>query len=209
MTAQTRWQELKKTVTIIIEVATLLDKNGIDVYFLNRPGLRNVSDPQLIASSFEPAPNGFTPLTRTIAQAISDKQESLIEKKLLIIVATDGEPTNDIGETEGEIKKMKHMLKYDRTPRDKIFTTILACTDQSSIMDYLDRWDKKLPNLDVVDDYCSEKQKIQKVQGKSFKFSFGDYVVKALLGSIDKSIDSLDEKKIRTGANSKKMCSIM
>jgi len=34
--------------------------------------------------------------------------------------------------------------------------------------------DKTIPNLDVVDDYKSEKQEILKVQGKDFPFSYGD-----------------------------------
>lgn len=29
-------------------------------------------------------------------------------------------------------------------------------------------------------------------KGKSYKFSFGDYIVKILLGSIDKELDNLD-----------------
>jgi hypothetical protein len=41
-------------------------------------------------------------------------------------------------------------------------------------MSYLNGWDKDIVNLDVVDDYKSEKQEILKVQGKSFPFSFGD-----------------------------------
>lgn len=39
---------------------------------------------------------------------------------------------------------------------------------------YLNNWDKKIQNLDVADDYKSERQEIQKVQGKNFPFSFGD-----------------------------------
>jgi len=39
---------------------------------------------------------------------------------------------------------------------------------------YLNNWDKKIPNLDVADDYRSERQEIYKVQGKDFPFSFGD-----------------------------------
>jgi hypothetical protein len=39
---------------------------------------------------------------------------------------------------------------------------------------YLNDWDKKIPNLDVADDYRSERKEILKVQGKDFPFSFGD-----------------------------------
>lgn len=35
-------------------------------------------------------------------------------------------------------------------------------------------WDQKIPNLDVVSDYQSEKEQILACQGSSFPFSFGD-----------------------------------
>jgi hypothetical protein len=41
-------------------------------------------------------------------------------------------------------------------------------------MAYLNDWDKTIANLDVVDDYKTEKQEILAIQGKSFPFSFGD-----------------------------------
>ena len=39
---KTRWDELCQTVSIITEIATALDPNGIDIYFLNRSPLHNV-----------------------------------------------------------------------------------------------------------------------------------------------------------------------
>lgn len=41
-------------------------------------------------------------------------------------------------------------------------------------MEYLNDWDSKLLNLDVVDDYKSERKEILKCQGRHFPFSFGD-----------------------------------
>ncbi len=51
-----------------------------------------------------------------------------------------------------------------------------------SVYSYLNNWDKKIPNLDVADDYRSEREEIHKAQGKDFPFSFGD---------VSKSIDFL------------------
>ncbi len=61
-------------------------------------------------------------------------------------------------------------------------------------MDYLNNWDRNIPNLDVVDDYRSERVEIRKVKGQRYPFSFGDYVVKSLIGSIDPELDKLDER---------------
>ncbi|CAF1475430.1 unnamed protein product, partial [Rotaria sordida] len=63
-------------------------------------------------------------------------------------------------------------------------------------MSYLNDWDRAIPNLDVVDNYESEKEEILSIQGKSFPFSFGDYVVKVLMGGIDSWFDMLDEQKV-------------
>lgn len=62
-----------------------------------------------------------------------------------------------------------------------------------------------MKRLDIVDDYRSERNEIRRVQGKSFPFSFGDYVVKCLIGSFDRDTDMLDETKHR----SKSGCSII
>ena len=77
-----------------------------------------------------------------------------------------------------------------------VYTTIVSCTDEEDTMSYLNNWDRALPRLDVVDDYKSEKNEVLRVQGRSFRFTFGDYVVKSLLGSIDPSLDNLDEHKL-------------
>jgi hypothetical protein len=190
-TKASRWDELKQTVGIIAEISTILDKDGIDVYFLNRPSLHNVTNHDNLTKTFNNPPSGFTPITNTLRQVIKDKKQIIQEKKLLIIIATDGEPTNDQGEVD--TKELKNVLKKDRNSR--IHVSFLACTDDDETMKYLNKWDNELVNLDVVDDFKSEKAQIKEVQGESFRFSFGDYICKILLGSIDKEIDNLDEKK--------------
>lgn len=79
-----------------------------------------------------------------------------------------------------------------RGPR--IFTTIVACTDDEASVGYLNEWDRLLDNLDVIDDFRSEREEIKKEKGMGVRFSFGDYVVKSLIGSIDPTMDKMDEK---------------
>ena len=55
-------------------------------------------------------------------------------------------------------------------------------------------WDRQIKNLDVVDDFRSERVEIKKKEGMAFRFSFGDYVVKSLIGSIDPTLDRMDEQ---------------
>ena len=50
-----------------------------------------------------------------------------------------------------------------------------------------------MPRLDIMDDFSSEIREAKRVNGLHFQFSFGDYVVKSLLGSIDPSLDKIDD----------------
>jgi len=90
-------------------------------------------------------------------------------------------PTNEQGQLD--IGALEAVLRHERTPQT--YVTFLACTDDLQAVNYLSNWDKTMPNLDVIDDYRSERVEIQRTRGGNFPFSFGDYIVKSLLGAID------------------------
>lgn len=182
--SKTRYDELKESVKIICEVATILDKDGVDLFFLNNGTYKNVKDIVTVNELFKKHPRGTTPLVHTIRNAYASIDG---EKKTLLIIATDGEPNEGVDAFE-------KTLTTER-PKDT-YVTIMACTNDDSAIGYLDRFDDIIPSVDVVDDYHSEKMQIQKVQGSGFAFSFGDYIVKCLLGSIDKFFDDLDEVRV-------------
>ncbi|KAI8826455.1 hypothetical protein BJ741DRAFT_631253 [Chytriomyces cf. hyalinus JEL632] len=71
----TRWDELKLTVQIVTDIAATLDEDGIDVYFLNRPPLRNVSHSSQLEASFSKRPQGYTPITRVLKQVQQERKE--------------------------------------------------------------------------------------------------------------------------------------
>ncbi|UJR20797.1 hypothetical protein I4U23_023910 [Adineta vaga] len=190
----TRWDELKHTVSIVVDLASVLDPDGVDIYFLNREPMLNVRSSQELIPVFAVAPEGPTPIVRVLRQVLHDKQKQIAERKLLILLATDGVPTDDRG--QANIDELRRVLAYERSSTERIPVTIIACTDDDNCMAYLNNWDTTIPNLDVVDDYKSEKNQILDCQGQSFPFSFGDYVVKILMGGVDQWFDQLDEKKV-------------
>lgn len=185
----TRWTEMQNIVKIVTRLSIILDDDGIDIYPLNRPPMFNVTSESQLTELFRESPKGGTPILSTLKRVLKDKAKALSEKKLLIVIATDGEPTSD---SSNAIEELFIFLQTQRKPIHKIHTTILACTDDNKTMEYLENWDRELENFDVVDDYFSERERIQEDKGKSYKFSFGDYIVKILLGSIDKELDNLD-----------------
>jgi len=188
--SQTRWGELKQTVQIIIDIASVMDKDGLDLYFLNRATVMGVTSSEQVANVFNAPPAGLTPTTPVLRHVLQAKKAVSAEKKVLIIIATDGAPTNAQGEVD--TAGLRHVLTTERDP-NRFHVQFISCTDDDSTVAYLNDWDRKIPNLDVVDDYLSEKGEIQRKRGRDFQFSFGNYVVKALLGSIDPEFDSMDE----------------
>lgn len=205
----TRWTEMQNIVKIVTRLSIILDDDGIDVYPLNRAPMFNVTSESQLNELFRDKPKGCTPILNVVKRVLKDKVKALSEKKLLIIIATDGEPTDENGNTidkngVSETDKLFEFLQTQRKPAYKIHTTILACTDDDKTMEYLEDWDHELENFDVVDDYYSERDRIQEEKGKSYRFSFGDYIVKILLGSIDKELDNLDGS---ANHNKEKQCS--
>lgn len=195
----TRWDELKYFAKISIELAAFFNQDGCDIYFLNRePSLvKNIKRADELDEYFKERPEGPTPLTKTLKRVLTDDLMRQDDRKLLIIICTDGEPTDLNGQVN--IEEFRRCLE---SRKNDVYTTIVACTDNQSSVAYLNEFDCKLRNLDVVDDYRSELQEVRKVQGNRFSFTFGDYVVKSLIGSIDLTLDHLDEFfKLTEGLN--------
>ena len=197
---KTRWGELKTTVAMVAEMASLMDPSGVDVYFLNRAPVMNVKSYSQVEKAFIPGPRGFTPIVPILQRVLEDKKDVIKEKKLLIILATDGIPSDNKG--DDDTKGLEMFLKRMKTTYAQLgtrtFISILACTDEENVMKVLNKWDDEIKGVDVVDDYQSERAEVEKAQrskGLPVKFTKGDYLVKALLGSIDPEIDKMDACK--------------
>ncbi|CAF0762515.1 unnamed protein product [Didymodactylos carnosus] len=189
-----RWDELKQTVSIVVDIASVLDPDGVDIYFLNREPQFHVKHSSELVPTFAVPPAGLTPIVPVLRKVLYDKQAEIQERKLLILLATDGAPTDESGHQD--VKMLEHVLRHERNPINRIPVTFIACTDDDDCIGYLNKWDKNIPYVDVIDDYKNERQEIHNTQGRNFPFSFGDYVVKILMGSVDSWFDGLDERRV-------------
>jgi len=185
----TRWEELKEVVNIVVRMSTIFEEDGIDINFLNRPSYNNIRDSNTINHILRVNPYGLTPLNNSL-QKVMDKY-IVSHKPVLIVIATDGIPTNSLGYQD--IDTFTETLKNRN--HSKFYISFLACSDQENDVGYLNKLDRKIPNIDTLDDYNSELLEVRKAQGKKFKYSFGDHVVRLLLGPICPELDKLDEKK--------------
>ena len=189
---RTRWDELCEIVKIVIKIGVVFDSNGVDIHFLNRPSFPNVKDPRVVEKVFERPPSGYTPLVpvlkRIFASSITARHR---DKKVLVFVATDGIPTDNNGNSD--LDEFRRCMQENR----RIETThvsFLLCTDEPECVEYMRKWDEEMDNVDVTDDFHTERDRIRQCRkNKSYAFSYGDYVVKALVGAIDAEMDALNE----------------
>lgn len=190
---KTRWDELKHVVTEVLDISLIFDPLGIDVHFLNRQPLHNARDINKLVPYFRNNPSGGTPLVTKLNE-ISRLYGTAAYYKIskLLIIATDGEPNDDDPNYTGFKSIIRQLVEQG------YHIAFLICTDNESQVEYLNDIDKLYQQVDVTDDYITEKRQIQNVQGNKFKFSYGDYIVKLLAGSFVNSLDSLDEYKLPT-----------
>ncbi|CAF4159138.1 unnamed protein product, partial [Rotaria magnacalcarata] len=105
-----------------------LDPDGIDIFFLNRQPLLHVFDPAQLYETFSQLPDGPTPITRLLSYVLNLKRSHVNDRKLLILIATDGVPTDENG--KNDLDGLEKVLRYERYPSiDRIFVTFIACTD--------------------------------------------------------------------------------
>ncbi len=108
----TRWDELQDFINISIEIANIVNPEGCDVYFLNRRMVKNVKKSEDILSSFKHLPGGFTPITKILTKVLKNNMPNVLnDKKLLVIIVTDGEPTDSYGKVDIKGFKGKNTYK--------------------------------------------------------------------------------------------------
>lgn len=184
----TRWQEMQTTASLIVDIACCFDKDGADTYFLNRRKINKVTGPDdwRFVSAFRDPPQGSTPLTRVVNQAAA---ECSGEKPVLMLILTDGEPD---GGSRPFVKAIRDVVNKVST-RQNIKFQIMACTPEDDEIEWLNRLDYELKQVDVTDDYHTEKRQVLKA-GKRTVFTRGDWCMKAMLGPVTRKFDSWDER---------------
>lgn len=183
----TRWDELKATVSEMVELATCFDESGIDVFFLNRQpllGVKSSTDPGFVAS-FQAPPTGSTPLTETLQRVAA---RTAGERPVLLFILTDGEPNGGKAPFAQAVRNVT-----SKASASKVRIQVMACTAEDDEIGWLNDLDHELKELDVTDDYFSEKQEVLRA-GLAPKFTRGDWAMKAMLGPVSRKFDAWDER---------------
>lgn len=173
----TRWKEIQETVEYHIQMAGLLKAPTI-FRFLNHPNGaypqefsvadKGDSDEQIANDVSEAlriirgtSPTGATPLSfhvREIYQTVQVMQPSLRAegKRVAIILATDGLPSNNLGVSgDLELKEFTDAMRsLEGLP---IWIVVRLCTDNEEVVDFYNNLDSDLElSVEVLDNYTSE-----------------------------------------------------
>jgi hypothetical protein len=184
----TRWEEATDSLGLLVNLAADLSKDShLGLCFLNYNGgeIYNISDQSKLYSLINRTPAGSTPLAKRMIEI----SQHFSQDKLVMIVFTDGEPDSQ--------SEFYRFLKTRDSERIRI--TIMACTNDRKSLKWLDKRDKSIVGLDVMDDFQTEKQQVETAMARKGEtssqnsFSRGYYVAKAVLGARMTKYDTLDE----------------
>ena len=159
-----RWDELKRLAATLIDFVISINPHGLDVAFLNRPGLATVTEKAGLQPLFANPPSGGTPLCGAIQRIVDVKRGQLGqrllsgERHLLLIVATDGEPS------DGSASQLFRTIANCVSPT--VHISAVECTDQEETMDYMDNWNTQLATFDNTDDYRADVRKVKARMGQ-------------------------------------------
>jgi len=181
---KTRWDELKETISSIVEIASCFNPAGIDVHFLNREPLQKVqqaSDARF-QQAFASQPHGRTPLTETLQRVASTVNT---ERGVLLFILTDGEPNGGKWAFSRTLRSLVSTLK--------LRVQVMACTAEDDEIEWLNDLDCELKEVDVTDDYHAERSQVLRA-GLATRFTRGDWCMKAMLGPVSRKFDGWDER---------------
>lgn len=174
----TRWRELQECVNFHVEIASYTGCTS-NFQLLNTPGggmqMRNfqvsetyqantAKEVLLAKNIMESEPHGKTPLTerlQEVLQKLSDlRRKSPQMKKVIIVIATDGLPTDENGiesarATERFVNTVKSLEPF---PVSIVFR---LCTNNQSVIDFYNELDSQVERpIEVIDDFTSEAEEV-------------------------------------------------
>lgn len=214
----TRWDELKSMVNIVVNIGGAITETGINIWFFNRQPngdikrmpFTNIKDVEYVDHLFREPPNGRTQLTDTLRQVIYIQNI----KPKLILIATHGVSTNHDGYED--IRSFERLLKNRNADMNRI--CIILCTDDERIVEIYNNLDKHIERLNIIDEYQTEYKRVKNAQGEKFPYSYGTHMSRIMLSPIFQIYDNMDNIKIvfdkndnpiKVTENNKKLCVIL
>jgi len=214
----TRWEELQDTIKYHAQMAALMHSPTI-FKLLNDTGSlfacnqfsvgesdssteneRQVQNVYKIIQKIRPG--GVTPLThhlQGIRQGIKDLEAQLRRygKKVVVVLATDGLPTDEQGYDGPYVTKqfVEALRSLEGLP---VWVVVRLCTNEQAVRDFYNSLDEQLElSLEVLDDYFAEASEVFK-QNKWLNYGVPLHRCREL-GYHDRLLDLIDERTLSSG----------
>jgi len=212
-----RWDEIRESVTYHIEMAALLQA-PTSFRLLNNPGASvgpqqfDIAQmgPNMIRTEVNSAhdimtkarPGGVTPLTVHIedihatVQALSQTL-SAEGKRVVIVIATDGLPTDAYGNANDTVKAqfIQSLRLLEGLP---VWLVIRLCTDDDEVVNFYNDLDEMLElSMDVLDDFVGEAEEVYE-HNKWLTYALPLHRMREM-GFHDRVFDMLDERTLTKG----------
>ena len=179
---KTRWDELKDNLQLLCGLMEALDTDGYTLSFLNRDGEENIKHSASLNDIMRERPSGTTPLISKLRTTFQEMDQNTERKKLLLIF-TDGQPS-DCDYTKGN----QDLVETLRERSDDIYISFIMCTNEDSVVEEYNRVIDPIKNIDITDDYDSERRECKKPLSKN------EWLAKMLLGPISTKYDQKDRQ---------------
>ena len=177
-----RWDRLKRNLRISIELATLRCHHGIDVYFFNRPPVKNLQFSTLsrLDAALNSPPRGRRTMNPAIQTVVADKLRYALERRLLILACT----TDQIQDFQIESLLIHNILVLSN-PQNQVCLSILPVPrDEPSFPELPEDWASEIRNLTLCTDYRVACHEVLAEWGPLYPFSYGDYLCQWLCRSL-------------------------
>ena len=197
-----RIDDLKLIVGRVCDVTTLFDDDGIQIRFMNAPqagnGIRNSGDAATFIQGIRF--NGMTPLATQLELKVLHPlvyqpiQARQLQKPVLIITITDGEP---LGEPR---EKIKHVIRNARQwitqvgyPPSTVAFQFAQVGSDMKAQAFLAELDQDPVVGKMIDCTSYYELEASEYQRKGIELKPQVYLVKLMVGAIDRSYDEGDE----------------
>lgn len=183
---RSRWHDLRQTVEDIVDIASSVDGRSVDILFLNRPPILDVTSSKeaAVRTNFEEAPKGGRPLANTLAKAVARPAAGGAETNALILILTGGEPSEGTAEFTDVLE--------DAIFGGNVKVQLVACTPEYVERRWLNAFDNKYRSVGVVYHFAAEREEALEA-GITSKFTRGDWYIKALLGTVNSKFENWDD----------------
>uniref|UniRef100_A0A060T330 ARAD1A06182p n=1 Tax=Blastobotrys adeninivorans TaxID=409370 RepID=A0A060T330_BLAAD len=201
-----RIEDLKLILNRAAFAASLFDQNGIEVRFMNNQhggnGIRSEQQVQQLIS--QTRFHGLTPLGTSLQSKVLDQlvlgpaRGGALQKPVLVITITDGHPAGESSNTIFKvIRDAKNQLGRTRYGPGAVAFQFAQVGNDLKAREFLSKLDSDRDVGGMVDCTSNFEVEQDEMARQGVDLSPSMWIVKMLVGAIDRSYDSHDEQRRR------------